>query len=335
MLWNLVLLAGGCVLLYFGAEWVVRGAARIATVLGFSKAVVGLTLVALGTSAPEMFVNVLAGYRGETGFALSNVSGSNLTNICIGFGVCGLLGGLPIAWRTFRTDCAMLIVSVALVIAVLLLDSSQPHLPAWSTLPFLLLGAIYLFTLRRRIRDGQDELRPEESSAAWVLLSAGVFLAGIAALYGGGRLVLDSAVGIAEQLQIPAALIGLTVVAAGTSVPDTVASVIAARRGEYEIAVGNLLGSNISNVLVVLTATIFASLAGGVSPADGDAGLAGPGVLVASQNIVMDYFMVCLVSILFMLLALGARRINQGLGSLLLVVYFGYMGYRVFIEWPS
>ena len=95
-------LGAGCVLLYFGAGWLVHGASAIATILGIPKSVVGLTLVALGTSAPELFVNVLAAVRGETGLALANVAGSNLTNLCVGFGLCALLATLSISWRAFR-----------------------------------------------------------------------------------------------------------------------------------------------------------------------------------------------------------------------------------------
>ncbi len=341
MLLNIVLLAIGCVLLYFGAEWLVRGSAAIATSLGIPKSVVGLTLVAFGTSAPEMFVNVIAGLQGETGFALSNVSGSNLTNICVGFGICGLTSGIVVSWSAFRSDCAALIISVAIVTGVLFLDPSAPRVPAWTCILLLLFLAYYLLTLRRRAGTGLDATLDDieeitgETPSPSVALNAVLFLVGVVALYGGGECVLRSAVAIAKTLSIDASLIGLTIVAAGTSVPDTVASVIAARKQEHEIAVGNLVGSNISNVLVVLSGTIIASWASGAATASTSAATsaaAAPGVLVASGAIMLDYAMVCLVSIGFVAIVATTGRVAKPAGIAMLVAYTGYMGLRIFWE---
>ncbi|NIP84560.1 MAG: hypothetical protein GTO03_02990, partial [Planctomycetales bacterium] len=282
-------------------------------------------LVAFGTSAPEMFVNLLAGYHGETGFALSNVSGSNLTNICVGFGLCGLLGGVAIKWSTFRTDGAVLVLSAGMITAILLLHGSPPHVPFWATAPLLGFLLIYLISLLRRGVIGPEQPAGPDTSAAAMLGYVALLLAGTVALYGGGQLVLDSAVAVAQQFHVDPALIGLTIVAAGTSVPDTVASLIAARRGEHEIAVGNLLGSNISNVLVVLSGTLLASRLGG-KPADG------PGVLMASPDILLDYVMVCGVSLAFVVLAVTSQHVRRPAGLAMLVFYGAYMSYRVILE---
>jgi cation:H+ antiporter len=325
MLANLLLIAAGCVLLYFGADWLVRGASTIADALGAPKAVIGLTLVAFGTSAPEMFVNLLAGYQGETGFALSNVSGSNLTNICVGFGLCGLLGGVAIKWSTFRADFVVLVLSAGMIAGFLLIFRADPRLPFWTTVPLLGVLTIYLISLGRRGVAGPERVPPAETSAASLWLQVGLVLLGVAALYGGGKLVLASAISIAQRFHVDPALIGLTIVAAGTSVPDTIASVIAARRQEHEIAVGNLLGSNISNVLVVLSGTLLASRLGG-KPA------ASPGVLLASGDILVDYVMVCVVSLALIAVAATMQRVRRPAGIALLVFYFGYMTYRVIVE---
>ncbi len=325
MLANFLLIAAGCVLLYFGADWLVRGASTIADALGVPKAVIGLTLVAFGTSAPEMFVNLLAGYEGQTGFALSNVSGSNLTNLCVGFGLCGLVGGVSIKWTTFRVDCLVLLLSASLIGGILLLFPADPRLPFGSIVPLMAFLAIYLISLVRRGVAGPEQLPPAKTSTALLMLHCGLVLAGIVLLYGGGKLVLDSAVSIAEQFQVDPALIGLTIVAAGTSVPDTVASVVATRRHEHAIAVGNLLGSNISNVLVVLSGTLLASRLGG-KPLDS------PGMLLASDEILMDYAMVSVASLVFLIMAATMQRIQRPAGVALLLFYVGYMTYRVIGE---
>ncbi|HJN66061.1 MAG TPA: sodium:calcium antiporter, partial [Pirellulales bacterium] len=110
MFWYFLLLVGGCVLLYWGAIWLVQGASEIALNLHISKAIIGLSLVAFGTSAPELIVNLIAAYQGKTGFALTNVSGSNLTNLLVGFGLCGIISGLLIHWRSFLYDLYALVI---------------------------------------------------------------------------------------------------------------------------------------------------------------------------------------------------------------------------------
>lgn len=333
MLLNVVLLLGGCVLLYFGAEWLVRGAAVIAEALRIPKSVVGLTLVAFGTSAPELVVNLIAGYEGRTDIALANVSGSNLTNICVGFGLCGVISGVTIKWTAFRDDLVMLILSAAMIVGLLLLNLQRPQVPAWSAVPLIVVLGLYLRSLVRRVGI-RDEHHESDHSLRSLVLHLIIFLAGGAALYAGGRMVLTGAVAVAEFFRISNALIGLTVIAAGTSIPDTLASVIAARRGHHEIAVGNLVGSNISNVLVVLTGTILASWIGGQPSQNGDPPLP-PGYLGANVNIVFDYGAVCLVSLLFIAVALLAGRVRRPAGVILLILYLGYMGTRVTIEWMA
>lgn len=306
----------GCVVLYYGAHWLVRGAVTLATALGISKTVIGLTLVAVGTSAPEIFVNVIAGSRGETGIALANVSGSNLTNLCIGFGICALVAGVVIDWRSFRTDCRMAVISTALILVVLFLNGDA-GLPFWTLAPLLALLLAYLVSLRRRASEGVEE---EESgvTTGQLILHGGLFLMGVAALYGGGRILLEAAIETADRVGMPSSLVGLTIVAAGTSIPDTIASLVAARQGEYGIAVGNLLGSNISNVVVVLSATLLASQTSLDTGGD--------------TFLTLDYLLVTLVSLLFLFMAARFGKISRNGGVLLLVIYFSYMGFRIYVS---
>ena len=314
MLIHILLLLGGCVLLYAGATWLVRGASELAVALKIPKAIVGLLLVAFGTSAPELIVNLIAAFQGQTSFALANVSGSNLTNLLVGFGLCGVLGGLIISWRTFIYDLWALILSATIPLVVLLLHG---HMPLWAVIPLLVGIVAYIWTIRRRFKESvpgevdRDHLHP--------LLSSLLFLFGAAVLYGGGHLVLTGAVAIAENLQIDASLIGLTLVAAGTSIPDAVASIVAARRGEHEIAVGNLLGSNIANILVVLSGTMLAAWTG-----------ADTTILEAVEWTKWDYTAVLVASLGFFGAVARWGRIGRVGGMLMIACFCLYMGLRVY-----
>ena len=314
MLIHILLLLGGCVLLYTGATWLVRGASELATALNIPKAIVGLLLVAFGTSAPELIVNLIAAYDGETSFALANVSGSNLTNLLVGFGLCGVLGGLAISWRTFVLDLWALVLSATIPMVILLW---QGHMSIWAVAPFMVGVLGYIWTIRRRFQEHvpaeieRDHLHP--------LLSSLLFLLGATVLYGGGHLVLTGAIAIAENLNIEASLIGLTLVAAGTSIPDAVASIVAARRGEHDIAVGNLLGSNIANILVVLSGTLLAAWIGADTIR-----------LEADAWTKWDYTAVLAASVGFFGVAARWGRIGRVGGILMIACFCLYMGPRVY-----
>lgn len=326
MFWNSFLLTCGCILLYAGATWLVRGASEIAVALKIPKAIVGLSLVAFGTSAPELIVNLIAAYQGETGFALSNVSGSNLTNLFVGFGLCGVISGLVIRRRTFLYDLWALVLSAAIPLVIMLLHGDSPKLPLWSALPLIAGLIIYISTIRKRSKDLPLEV-PHETNRKGVVLSFALFFLGAVTLYFGGRLVLQGAVAFAEELNIDTSLVGLTIVAAGTSIPDAIASVVAARRGEYDIAVGNLLGSNIANILLVITGTLLASFLGTES-ADGSAG-----TLQANHKIVIDYTMILVASVIFCAVAIRWGRIARTGGLLMIASYLCYMGLRIYLEY--
>jgi cation:H+ antiporter len=317
MIWNICLLLAGCGLLLAGAHWLVKGAAEIAVALKIPKAIVGLSLVAFGTSAPELIINLIAAYQGETRFALANVSGSNLTNLLVGFGLCGILGGITIAWRTFSFDLWALVLSAMIPLGILL---AHGHLPLWSV---FLLGAgviAYVLTIGHRFKNQTpDPIEQNHPHLAWSSL---LFLLGAVFLYGGGHLVLEGAIAIAEKLQIDSALVGLTIVAAGTSIPDAIASIIAARRGEHEIAVGNLLGSNIANILVVLSGTLLAAWAGSS---------AGTVQLSADWTTKLDYAAVLVASIGFFGFSVYRGRIGRRSGSLMIVCFCLYMGFRIYL----
>jgi cation:H+ antiporter len=299
----------GVALLSLGASWLVRGASTIAIAFGIPKHVIGLTLVALGTSAPEFFVNVIAAWHGETDFALSNVSGSNLANLCVGFGLCAFVASVTIRRKDFGSDVTINW-AVPLVIFGLMSLSATHQLPFLTVIPLCLFLVVYGFSLTGRSAGAEEEggISPTSWPFAWLL-----FVAGITCLFFGGEMVLHAAITTAERLNVPEDIIGLTIVAFGTSVPDITASVVAARKNEHGIAVGNIVGSNISNLLVVLNSTIIVS--GQSLPTNG--------------GIRFDYLAVTAVSLFCWILAMSIERVPKWAGLLLLLFYVVYLTIRV------
>ena len=303
----------GFAALYFGAEWLVEGAVSIAKHLRISKVVAGVILVAFGTSAPELFVNVIATVRAEESFALSNISGSNLANLLIGFGLCAILTQIPVRTAQFRID--LITFTVAPLVVFALMYVMDARLPTWALLVLYAGFAFYLLQIRSRLRDEAEE----DDGIVVLPLSRGVlwFLGGCGLLYIGGQTTVQQAVSIGGFFQISEAILGLTVVALGTSIPDITASVVAARAGENEIAVGNLLGSNVFNVLFVIPTTLlFSTLVGG-------------SFLDASDGVLMSYLVVTVVSALFFLWVTRRPILIKPLGYGMILFYFGYMLFRV------
>jgi cation:H+ antiporter len=314
---TVLLLLAGFVALYYGAEWLVAGASEIASHLNISRSVVGLTLVAFGTSAPEFFVNVIAAADGHTEIAMANVAGSNLTNLCIGFGLTSMVVVVPLLREKFLTDLIFLMIT-PMIVMVALLVTNPSVLPVAALIPFSIALIWYLVSLFRR-RKSEDLDLPTKHDK--IIIPLGTFVLGACALYLGGELVFHNSVDLATAIGVSESVIGLTIVAFGTSIPDVTASVVAARRGELDIAAGNLIGSNISNILVVLGATLIA--AGGVP-------------LAAKGAILIDYGLVCLLTTIFVCVMIRTQRLTRVMGSALLLTFLVYVSIRVMIAfWGS
>lgn len=294
--------------MYYGAESLVLGATNISINLNISKAMVGVTLVAFGTSSPELFVNLVAAYRGHTEFALTNVAGSNLANLCIGFGTCALVGSLVVTRKEFCRDVAFLFLAP---VAILFFLGVFPggRLPLWSAVVLALLFVYYLASSRKRFRAEEINAVPRGRLRRGILL----FLLGVAGLYAGGELVLKGALGIGETLGVSEAVLGLTVVAVGTSIPDITASIVATKRAENSIAVGNLLGSNIFNILLVLSGTLL------MARED----------LITNIGVTVDYGAVCICSLVFFLIVSLRERLHPAAGLLFILFYALYIFARV------
>lgn len=262
----------GLVLLVGGGDVLVRGAAGIAERFGTPPLVIGLTVVAMGTSSPELAVTIGAAVTGAGDVAVGNVVGSNLFNLLVVLGLTAMLGGLHVDRALLRVEAPLLVVLTGLV-----LFAARDGLQQWEG-GVLLAGAV-IFTLAllrraRRSRPGDEAVGDEPDPLAEpggqrsLRANLGFVAGGLVLLTGGAQLLVGGATDIATGLGVPPVIIGLTVVAAGTSLPELATSLVAAARGQREIAVGNVLGSNILNLLVVLGAGVVASAGGlAVDPA--------------------------------------------------------------------
>ncbi|MEX0778480.1 MAG: calcium/sodium antiporter [Balneolales bacterium] len=254
----------GLTFLIAGAEALVRGASRMAAVLGISPLVIGLTVVAFGTSSPELAVSIKSALSGEPNLAVGNVVGSNIFNVLFILGLSALITPLVVSKQLVRSDVPVMVV-LSFVVLVLSLNGSFSR-----TEGFLLIGGLivyfwYLFyQSQEESVKSKNNLQTEgdKKSIGFWAKNAGLFLGGIALLIIGSRWLVDSAVIVADYLGVSELVVGLTILAAGTSLPEVVTSVIAALRGEREIAVGNVVGSNIFNIMGVLGITSIAAPAG-------------------------------------------------------------------------
>ena len=266
---TLVLFAAGLVLLIGGAEMLVRGASRLAAALGISPLVVGLTVVAFGTGSPELAVGAQAAYTGQADLALGNVVGSNIFNTLAILGLSALAAPLVVASQLVRFDVpVMILVSLSLLLLAGNGDISRVE-GAILVAALLVYTAVLVRFARRTGRPRADVEAPGAQAArhgwGWQVV---LLVVGLGLLVLGSRWLVGGAIAVAEALGVSELVIGLTVVAAGTSLPEVATSVVAGLRGERDIAVGNVVGSNIYNILAVLgTAALIAP--GGLPVAPG------------------------------------------------------------------
>lgn len=249
---ELFLLVGGGALLTFGAELLVRGASRLALSLGVAPMVVGLTVVAYGTSTPELAASVAAQLEGKGGIALANIVGSNIANVGLILALGGLIARLPVQAVTIRRDIPVLAVTTLIFAGMLMLG------PVGRVEGLALLGGIAVFIwyqvrsalVERKVVKEEFEEAVEVKGRRWSPATcAAAIIAGLVLLAGGGSFFVEGAVLLARRLSVSERVIGLTIVAVGTSLPELAASVVAVLRKEVDVAVGNVIGSNLFNIL--------------------------------------------------------------------------------------
>ncbi len=308
-----LLLLGG-LMLYFGAEWLVRGAAGLARALGVAPLVIGLTVVSYGTSAPELAVNIIASTSGSSELALGNVVGSNIANIGLILGLTALIAPPSVDGSLIRRELPLLVLAT-MALPLVLLDSVVGRIDAAIFAAGALLFTYAAFKWAGRDPNTADEMPEEVPETRSRLLLSGLLIVGLVALVGGGKLFVTGAVQIALVLGMSERLVGLTIVAIGTSLPELAASLVAALRGHSELAVGNVVGSNIFNILLILGVTgLIHPIAGSIDAMKFDLS-----VLVA----------VTLVCVLFMR---RRRVITRPEGVVLLACYFGFIAAAVMLR---
>ena len=263
------------VLLVVGANWLVDGAAAIARRYHMSEFIIGATIVGMGTSAPELVVSVISSVGGHSDIAIGNVVGSNIFNVLLILGVTALLMPIKYTCDNIRRDIPLNIGASVLVIALCLLGKvwrGEYGLSRIDGLLMLSLFALYLWSSLRGGRDGQTEEAATASTGFYRYTSVCIIaiVAGLAGLIYGGNLFVDSASAIARQWGVSEAIIGLTIVAGGTSLPELVSSVIAVTKQKGQMALGNIVGSNIFNLLLILgtASTICPLTMGGITFVD-------------------------------------------------------------------
>ncbi|HSR40924.1 MAG TPA: calcium/sodium antiporter [Longimicrobiales bacterium] len=315
MMQESALVALGIVILYFGAEWLVRGSARIAASLGVPPIVVGLTVVSIGTSAPELAVCLLAALRGTPDIAMGNVMGSNLANIGLILGLTAIIRPLDVAARVVSREVPVMVVITA-GLFFLIWDG---HLGRGDGGILLVVLAAYLiFVFRSAATEGPAVVgefeRFAEASTHVVpgvrMRDIGLVILGSGCLVLAGRAIVDSAEYVAAAVGIPPLLISLSVIAIGTSLPELATSLVAATRGEADIAVGNVIGSNVLNIAAILGIT------GLVRPLD-----------VASSVVRAELPAVLLLSLVVFPVSWSAFRVQRWEGGLLLALYLGLMAW--------
>jgi cation:H+ antiporter len=307
----------GLIALTVGAEMLVRGASRIATALGISPLIVGLTVVAFATSSPELAVGIGAAWIGQGDIVIGNVVGSNIFNVLFILGLSAVIVPLVVAHQLVRIDVPLL-VGCSLALLLMALDGEIGRVDG----ALLCLAVIvYVWSLVRQVRKERGPKLVVEhagacagSSAKHWLIHVALIVFGVLLLVAGAHWLVDAAVALARRLGISELVIGLTVVAAGTSLPEVAASLVAALRGERDIAVGNAIGSSIFNILLVLGITAL---------------LAPGGIAVAQSVQNFDLPVMLAVSVACLPIFFTGYRIDRWEGAVFLAYYFGYAAYVV------
>ena len=314
-----IMFVAGLVLLIVGAEWLVRGASRLAARVGISPLVIGLTVVAFGTSSPEMAVSVQSSLAGQADIAVGNVVGSNIFNVLFILGISAVITPLIVQQQLIRLDVPIMI-GVSLVTYFMSVDGVISRLEG-----VLLFAGIIAYTAfliiqsRKESKAVQDEYAQEfaaKQETGWKpwVINIGLVVLGLVLLVQGSNWLVDSAISIARWLGLSELIIGLTIVAAGTSMPEVATSITAAIKGERDIAVGNVVGSNIFNILAVL------GLSGVV---------ASNGLPVSAAAEAFDIPVMLAVAILCLPIFFTGKLIARWEGWLFLLYYVAYTAYLI------
>jgi len=322
---NLLVLFIGLALLLGGGDLLVRGASALAKVFGVPPLVIGLTVVAFGTSAPELSVNLLAAFQDNTEISFGNIIGSNIANIGLILGIAAIIRPLAIEGVIITREIPMMVLASLITLIAgsdAILRNSTNSFDRSEGLVFLLIFCVFLFytigdVFRKRKEDPllqQAKEISERKSFKQTLYNLLLFIAGLILLVYGGKIAVDAAVAVAELLNVPKVLIGLTIIAIGTSLPELVTSGIATWKGQTDIAIGNVVGSNIFNLLFINGLCVT------LRP-----------IPIPSSGGGQDLLMMVFLSLLLLPLCMtDKKKIVRWEGGLLLLLYFVFSGWRIF-----
>ena len=303
MILNILFIVIGIVLVLWGADRLTDGAVAVAEKMKMPQIVIGLTIVAMGTSMPEFCVSLISALKGTSDLAVGNIVGSNIFNTLLIVGVSALVAPMSIMKTTVRKDIPFALVASALLL-IMCLDGDISRIDA--AILFVMFLIFMYITLRGAKAQGTDlEEKEKKPMATW--LSVVWILVGLACLIGGSNLFVDGATVVATKLGVSEAVIGLTIVAGGTSLPELATSVVSARKGNSGIAIGNVLGSNVFNILAIL------GLTGVISP-------------MTLKGITMTDLSVMVISIILIwLFSFTKYKIERWEGAILTAVFVGYI----------
>lgn len=300
-----VLLVVGFVLLMKGADWFVDGASKIADKFGIPHLVIGLTIVAFGTSAPEAAVSISAALKGSVDLSISNVVGSNIMNVLLILGLSSMIYPLAVKKSTIKFDIPFVFFISLLLLAFGMMDGSIGRMDGLIFWVLLIMYVIYMIQLTKKGQQAAEDFEPAgEDDKLWKLLL--MIAVGIIMIVAGSDVTVDAASNIALEFGMTERLIGLTIVAFGTSLPELVTSCIAAKKKETDIAVGNIVGSNLFNILFVL----------------GTSALITP--VAYTSEFIFDNVVAALVMVALWLFVFRKQKLSRVGGATMLVLYAAY-----------
>ncbi|PJA46131.1 sodium:proton exchanger [Candidatus Uhrbacteria bacterium CG_4_9_14_3_um_filter_50_9] len=315
MLTNAIMVLAGFILLIKGADFFVSGSASLARKLGIPSLVVGLTVISIGTSAPELFVNLIAAVQGSTALSIGNVLGSNFADILLGLGLAALFTPLALQKGTVWKEIPFSLLAGFMILVFgsdLLLDGTLPNIITRSEgialLALFVVFIVYTFGVKQPGEQPEEHIEVHSSNK-----TLGLILSGVAGLAIGGFITVEGAVGLAEGFGISQNLIGLTVVAAGTSLPEIITSIQAARKGHIDLVVGGIVGTIIFNALFVLGVTAL------VRP-----------LPFAADSLTDAFAVMGATFLLFLSLFIGRKNhLGKTEGTIMLLLYFAYIIFAV------
>lgn len=314
---NFLMIAAGLAGLFFGGEWLVKGSSRLARSFGISALIIGLTIVAIGTSMPELIVSTDAALRGSSDISVGNVIGSNIANIGLILGIAGLISPMVVKTSLVRREIPIM-VGVTLLLLLLVGDGTISQGDGLLLLVGMVAFISLLIYAEQRASTAEQALEAGVEAELEAEIDGNItakqrprealrVVLGIALLVVGARLTVDGAVALARGIGVSELVIGITLVAVGTSLPELATSVVAAFRGEADISIGNVVGSNIANILLILGVTSV------ISP-----------VSVAPQIIRLDIWVALGFALVLFPFALN-QKLTRWEAGVLLAVYVGYI----------